>query len=388
MHSHSKSGQNPHPGENSAGPSSAIEPNLRLVAWEITRTCNLACVHCRAAALDKPYENELTTAECLRVMDEIGEVAKPIVILTGGEPLLRPDVFELAAYGNAKGFRMTLATNGTLMTAQNVKMMLDSGIQRISVSLDGAAAASHDAFRKVAGAFDGAIRGIALAREAGREFQVNTTITHQNMEEFPAIHELVVSLGAAAHHIFMLVPMGRGRDLVEEAISAEKYEKTLHWFYERKERAPLQLKATCAPHYYRIMRQRAHSEGKEVSFQTFGLDAVTRGCLGGTSFVFVSHLGELQPCGYLEKPCGNLRDKTFKEIWEASPIFKDLRNLKKYEGKCGRCEYIRVCGGCRARAFESTGNFLAPEPLCLYEPRKQQTEDGERKSGIGGRKAE
>jgi heme b synthase len=278
-------------------------------------------------------------------------------------------VFELASYGNEKGFRMTMATNGTLLTPEIVEKMIASGIQRISISIDGANAESHDAFRKVPGAFEGALRGISAAKAAGLDFQVNTTITQANMDEFPKIHELVVSLGAVAHHIFMLVPMGRGKDLREEGIGPEKYEQTLNWFYEQKDKAPIQLKATCAPHYYRILRQRAKSEGKEVSFQSFGLDAVTRGCLGGTGFVFISHVGQVQPCGYLELDCGNVREKSFREIWENSPIFGDLRNLKEYKGKCGKCEYNRVCGGCRARAYEATGNYLAEEPLCLYEPR-------------------
>ncbi len=358
VHPHGK----PHPG-------AAFQPNLRLVAWEVTRTCNLACIHCRAAALDRPYPNELTKEECFRVLDEIGEIGKPIIILTGGEPLLRSDIFEIAAYGNALGFRMTMAVNGTLLTPEKAEKMVQVGIQRISVSIDGATASSHDAFRRVEGAFEGALGGIESAKAAGLDFQINTTITKQNLEELPAIQGLAVSLGAVAHHIFLLVPMGRGKDLDEQGISADQYEKTLHWFYEQKDKVPLQLKATCAPHYYRILRQRARSEGKEVTMQTFGLDAMTRGCLGGTGFVFLSHVGQVQPCGYLELDCGNVRQKSFKEIWENSEIFKNLRDFKKYEGKCGTCEYVRVCGGCRARAYESTGNYLAPEPLCLHEPR-------------------
>lgn len=368
-----KDPQHPH----AAGAGAVLPANLRLVAWELTRSCNLACVHCRAAALDRPYEGELTTAECMRVMDEISGVSLPIIILTGGEPLLRRDVFDLARYGNEKGFRMTMATNGTLLTSEIVGKMLESGIQRISISIDGSSAESHDAFRKVPGAFEGALRGISAAKEAGLDFQVNTTITHANLDEFPRIHELVVSLGAVAHHIFMLVPMGRGKDLQEEGIGPDDYEKALHWFYEQKDTAPLQLKATCAPHYYRIMRQRARAEGRTIDFDTFGLDAVTRGCLGGSGFAFISHLGQVQPCGYLELDCGNVREKSFKEIWENSPVFRDLRDLKKYEGKCGACEYIRVCGGCRARAYEATGNYLAEEPLCLYKPRM-------RSAGCGG----
>lgn len=367
MTNHPEIKEHPHSHAKQSGP--VLPANLRLVAWELTRSCNLACIHCRAAAQDRPYEGELSTSECKRVLDEIGEtVQQPIIILTGGEPLLRADVFEIAQYGNSKNFRMTMATNGTLLSGDVVKKMMDSGIQRISISLDGATAESHDAFRKVPGAFEGALRGIEAAKAGGLDFQVNTTITHANLVEFPRIHELVVSLGAVAHHIFMLVPMGRGKDLAGDGISAEDYEKALHWFYEQKDKAPLQLKATCAPHYYRILRQRARSDGKEITFQTFGLDAVTRGCLGGTGFVFISHLGQVQPCGYLEVDSGNVREKSFKDIWENSPVFRDLRDLKKYKGKCGGCEYIRVCGGCRARAFESTGDYLAEEPLCLYRP--------------------
>lgn len=356
-----------HPGRPRAG-GGEQEAAPRLVAWEVTRSCNLACVHCRAAAQDHPYANELTTKECFHLLDQIEEVGKPIIILTGGEPLLRPDIFDVAMYGAGKGFPMTMAVNGTLLTKEIAWRMVDIGIKRISVSLDGASAATHDAFRGVEGAFDGALRGIANAREAGLDFQINTTITRQNLEEIPAIQKLAASLGAAAHHIFLLVPTGRGKDLAEQAIDAAQYEKTLHWFYEQRDHVPLQLKATCAPHYYRILRQRAREDGRKVDFETFGLDAMTRGCLGGSGFCFVSHVGQVQPCGYLELDCGNVRDKSFREIWTGSEIFKNLRDHKKYEGKCGKCEFIRVCGGCRARAYESTGNYLAEEPLCLYQP--------------------
>lgn len=346
------------------------EPNtLRLVAWEVTRSCNLACVHCRAAALDRPYDHELTTAEAFDLLDNIVSFASPIIILTGGEPLLRPDIFEIAAYGSRKGLRMTMAPNGTLITENKARKMVDSGIQRISVSLDGATAASHDAFRGVPGAYDGALRGIGLARRVALDFQINTTITRQNLSELPDIQNLAVSLGAVAHHVFLLVPTGRGKNIEDQAIDAEQYEQALNWFYEQKYEVPMQLKATCAPHYYRILRQRAKQDGKKVTFDSFGLDAMTRGCLGGTGFCFISHVGRVQPCGYLELNCGNIRDQQFSEIWRDSRVFKDLRDFSRYQGKCGRCEYIRVCGGCRARAYESTGNYLAEEPLCLYQPR-------------------
>lgn len=342
---------------------------LRLVAWEVTRSCNLSCVHCRAAAMDRPYADELTREEGLRLLEAIATLGSPIVILTGGEPLLRPDIFDLAAHGHAKGLRMTMAPNGTLVTLEAARRMKEVGLQRISISLDGANAASHDAFRQVPGAFEGALMGIRHAKEADLPFQINTTITASNLRELPRIQELAVKLGAVAHHIFLLVPVGRGKTLQEQSINAEQYEQTLHWFYEQRDKVPLQLKATCAPHYYRILRQRARQEGRSVDRQTFGLDAMTRGCLGGTGFCFISHVGDVQPCGYLEVTCGNVRQESFPKIWENSVVFQRLRNFKALEGKCGRCEYVRVCGGCRARAYEATGDYMAEEPLCLYEPK-------------------
>ncbi|MGQ9748778.1 heme b synthase [Desulfosoma sp.] len=342
---------------------------LRLVAWEVTRSCNLSCVHCRAAAMDRPYADELTTEEGLRLLEAIATLGSPIVILTGGEPLLRPDIFDLAAHGHAKGLRMTMALNGTLVTLEAARRMKEVGIQRISISLDGANAASHDAFRQVPGAFEGALMGIRHAKAADLPFQINTTITASNLKELPRIQELAVKLGAMAHHIFLLVPVGRGKTLQEQSINAEQYEQTLHWFYEQRDKVPLQLKATCAPHYYRILRQRARQEGRSLDRQTFGLDAMTRGCLGGTGFCFISHVGDVQPCGYLEVNCGNVREESFPKIWENSKVFQRLRNFRALEGKCGRCEYVRVCGGCRARAYEATGDYMAEEPLCLYKPK-------------------
>jgi heme b synthase len=301
-------------------------------------------------------------------MDEIASFSKPVIILTGGEPLLRSDIFDLARYGSSKGFRMVMATNGTLITEETVQAMKASGIQRISISLDGPNPETHDAFRKVKGSFEGSLRGIEMAKKGGLEFQINTTITRTNLHLVAEILQLAVNLGAVAHHIFLLVPTGRGKDLQDQEISALDYEKTLHWFYEQRDRVPLQLKATCAPHYYRILRQQAKKEGKKITPKEYGLDAMTRGCLGGISFCFISHVGQVQPCGYLELNCGNVREKSFKEIWETSPVFQNLRNTDSYQGKCGRCEFRKVCGGCRARAYESLGDYMAEEPYCIYEP--------------------
>jgi heme b synthase len=343
-------------------------PTLRMIAWEVTRSCNLNCIHCRAAAQRGPYPGELNTEEALRLIDAIVSFSQPVVILTGGEPLLRPDIYDLADYGTRQGLRMVMAPNGTLLDAEKAARLKASGIQRVSISLDGATAESHDRFRQVDGAFAGALRGIEFLKEAGLEFQINTTVTLKNYHELPPLLDLAVRLGAVAHHIFLLVPTGRGREMKGEAIEGEEYEKILHWFYDQRERVPLQLKATCAPHYYRILRQKARQEGKKVTPQTHGLDAMTRGCLGGIGFLFISHRGEVQPCGYLEALSGNVRQQKLKDIWESSPVFLKLRNYSAYQGRCGRCEYMRVCGGCRARAFERSGDFMAEEPLCIYQP--------------------
>jgi len=344
------------------------ESILRLVAWEITRNCNLACMHCRASSTKGPYGGELDTPSALRFLDQIAEVGNPIVILTGGEPLLRPDIFKVASYGTDKGLRMVMATNGTLITKAFAKQMADSGIKRISVSLDGATDKSHDDFRGVTDAFAGSLGGIELAKEAGIEFQINTTITKINLDQISKIQELGIKIGAVAHHIFLLVPTGRGKYIIDQEIDAEEYESILNWFYDQRENTSLQLKATCAPHYYRILRQRAKEEGRSVSFKTHGLDAVSRGCLGGTGFCFVSHRGVVQPCGFLHLNCGDITRTSFVDIWNNSDIFLSLRNYANLKGKCGKCEFRKVCGGCRARAYEATGDYLAEEPLCNYQP--------------------
>jgi heme b synthase len=359
-----------HPIPNDAANMEHRGNSLRLVAWEITRKCNLNCVHCRAGSERGPYPGELSTANCLELLEEIREVGTPIVILTGGEPLLREDVFDLSQKGTDLGLRMVLATNGTLLRPELVERMKDSGIKRVSISLDGVDERQHDAFRKVPGAFKGSLEGIRLLKEGGVEFQINTTVTRHNIGNIENILDLSVELGAAAHHIFLLVPTGRARRMVDQEIEALEYERVLHWFYEMRDQVPLHLKATCAPHYYRILRQEARRKGEKVDYETYGLDAMTRGCLGGTSFVFVSNTGIVQPCGYLELNCGDLKQSTFPSVWHDSRIFKQLRDFSTYKGKCGRCEYLRFCGGCRARAYEATGDFLAEEPLCAYQPRK------------------
>jgi len=344
------------------------ENKLNIIAWEVTRSCNLNCVHCRAAAKCGPYPGELSTEKCFQLIDEIAAMSSPVIILTGGEPLLRPDIFEIATYGTNKRLRMVMATNGTLVDSATVKKMIQSGIKRVSISIDGKDAPSHDNFRQEKGAFDKAMLGIAAMNEAGMEFQINTTITTVNLSQIKDILKLAKKLGAAAHHIFLLVPTGRGRDLADQAITSADYEETLMWFYQESMNCEIQLKATCAPHYFRIMHQQK-GKGAERKKPAGHFHESTRGCLGGITFCFISHVGQVQPCGYLELDCGNVQKQSFADIWENSEVFRNLRDFNKYSGKCGKCEFIKVCGGCRARAYEATGDYLAEEPLCLYQPK-------------------
>lgn len=341
---------------------------VRMIAWEVTRSCNLNCVHCRAASHRGPYSGELSSEKCLSLIDEIAAVSSPVIILTGGEPLLRPDIFDLASYGTKKGLRMVMATNGTLVDQSTARKMVTSGIQRVSISIDGPDAESHDTFRGEPGAFAGAMRGIDAMKSVGMEFQINTTITTANLHEIKNIHDLALKIGAASHHIFLLVPTGRGKDLASQAITAADYEETLRWFHEESLTCAIQLKATCAPHYFRIMRQNKIKGVRPAKKEGGHFHESTRGCLGGISFCFISHVGQVQPCGYLELNCGNVQKQSFSGIWENSEVFHNLRDYGKYGGKCGRCEFIKVCGGCRARAYEATGDYLAEEPLCLYQP--------------------
>jgi len=348
-------------------------PELRVLAWEVTRACNLACRHCRADAHTDPFPGELDTDEALRLIDEIAQVGSPILIFSGGEPLLRSDIFQLVERARANNLRCAMAPNGTLLNAENVRRMAESGIERVSISIDAADAQSHNAFRGVEGAFEACMQGIEHLKRAGIPFQINTTVTRNNLHIFGDIHDLARDLGAVAWHIFLLVPTGRASEMSEEIVSSEEYERILNWFYDLSRTSSMQLKATCAPQYHRILRQRAKQEGIAVNYANFGLDAVSRGCLGGCGFCFISHSGQVQPCGYLELDCGQVRDESFPHIWRNSDRFREIRDPSLYTGRCGICEYERVCGGCRARAYTMNGDYLAEEPLCGYQPRKRST---------------
>ncbi len=349
-------------------------PVPRMVFWELTNACNLSCAHCRARPVKERSSDELTSEEAKRLLDEISAFAKPAVVLSGGEPLVRPDWAEIAEYGTSKGLRMLLATNGSLVSREVAEQMVRAGIKRISVSIDAADPQLHDSFRGVAGAFEAAWQGIANARSVGLEYQINTTVTKRNLDQIPRILQMAVERGAAALHLFLLVPTGCGMQIAdEEMIQPEEYERVLGWLYERSKSAPIGLRATCAPHYYRIARQQ--SRGEEINRHNPIAHPLngqsSKGCLAGSAVCFVSYCGEVYPCGYLPVSAGNVRRESIASIWRNAEVFKLLRDENNLEGKCGRCEYRRVCMGCRARAYAITGNFLSAEPYCVYEPKSR-----------------
>lgn len=352
-------------------------PELRMIAWELTGACNLKCLHCRASAVDHPLPDEFSTKEAFDLVDQIASFSKPTIILTGGEPLLRNDIFEIASYIKEKGLVPVMGTNGTMITREVAEKMRDSGIKRVAVSLESSTPPLHDVFRNVPGAFDATLEGIKNLREVGVPFQIAPTITSRNVHDINNIVDLAVKLGAAAVHIFLLVPTGRGKELEPEELIPEEYERVLNWFYEKRKEVSIHLRATCAPHFYRIFRQRAAKEKIAITPQTHGLEAMTRGCLGGISFCFIGHLGQVQPCGYLEIDCGNVREEPFEKIWRESKCFSDLRDYSRLKGKCGVCEFRNVCGGCRARAYARTGDYLEEEPYCIYVPRKMREQRAE-----------
>ena len=362
----------PHPHHAVAGDKKEYAP--RLIAWELTRSCHLNCQHCRAAAQCGPYEGELSLDEIKKVIDSVSPHYKPIMILTGGEPLLRDDIFDIARYCVEKGLRPVLATCGTTLTEEKARMLKESGVERISVSIDGPNAEAHDAFRGVPGAFEGSMRGLEMARRAGLGFQVNTTVTKLNMDALEDILQLAVEQGAEAFHPFLLVPTGRGKQLKEQLLNPDEYEAVLHRIYDMRETTPIHFKPTCAPHYYRVLRQREAEQDRKVTPETHGLDAMSRGCMGGISFAFISHVGKVQICGFLEEEAGDLRDADFDfaKIWNESQLFNTLRDFKNYKGDCGICEYKKWCGGCRARAFAMTDDYLAEEPYCVYTPEQRK----------------
>ncbi len=347
----------------------------RLVAWETTRACDLACVHCRAVAQPVPDPRQLSSEEAFRLVNDVAAFQEPVIlILTGGDPMKRGDIFDVAARASRAGLRVVMSPSGTQVTPRSVAQLKQAGVQRISISLDGSTPELHDRFRQVPGAFAEARQSLAYAREGGLPFQINTTVTQHNRHDLQAMLRLAIELGAVTWDVFMLVPTGRGK--IQMEITPEDYEETLHFVYGASQTAPIQVKMTCAPHYKRVQVQERRRQARESAAgpgaggaqRPHPAHGFSRGCMAGFGFCFVSHIGEVGGCGYLPLLAGNVRQSSLVEVYRDSPLFKSIRDPNLLQGRCGICEYRVLCGGCRARALGSTGNYLEEEPFCTYQP--------------------
>jgi radical SAM protein with 4Fe4S-binding SPASM domain len=322
-------------------------------------------------------EGDFTTEEGKKLLKEISEFSKPVVVLSGGEPLLRPDIFELAEYGTSLGLRICMATNGALVNDEVCEKMKKADIKMVSLSLDGSTAEVHDDFRSCAGAFQGVVNAAGYFRKHGQKFLINSSFTKRNQHDIANTFKVAKSLGATAWYMFMIVPTGRGEEIMSELITKEDYEEILDWHYQQEKlEDDILMRPTCAPHYYRIVPQKAKAEG--VKFERRSLTFSTgggKGCIAAQSICLIDCFGNVKPCSYFHRTAGNVKETPFREIWENSQIFKDLRNFKAYKGKCGECEYINVCGGCRARADAIYGDYMAEEPFCNYVPIRTQKQE-------------
>jgi len=365
----------PMSGDAAGGP---LGNRLRLVFWETTAGCNLSCRHCRRLDICGTglAPGDMETDECIRLVDDIAAFARPILVLSGGEPLIRPDIFDIARHAADQGLPVALATNGTMITDETADRIVQAGVRRVSISFDGATAEVHDSFRALPGSFDKAVDGFKALKERGMSMQVNCTVARHNDNRLEEVLALARSLQADALHFFLLVPVGCGVELSrKQQLSPRRYEEVLNWVYDKTVENPdLQIKATCAPHYFRIVLQRGGGEMLSQGHGQGTMHQMTRGCLAGTAVCFVSHKGQVFPCGYLPVAAGNVRETPLEKIWNESTLFSTLRDTGNLTGKCGLCEYKNVCMGCRARSYGELGDYLAEEPYCTYEPRRMRME--------------
>ena len=328
-----------------------------IVSWNTTNACNMYCDHCYREAGCKA-EEELSTSEAKTMLEQIARAGFKIMIFSGGEPLLRPDILELVAYATKLGLRPVFGTNGTLITLDMAHKLKAAGAMGMGISLDSMDAKKHNEFRKFPNAWEGAVQGMKNCREAGLPFQIHTTVMDWNSHELEAMTDFAVELGAVAHHFFFLVPTGRAKTIEAESLRAEQYEAVLTRIMKKQQEVDIELKPTCAPQFMRIAAQM----GVKTRFR--------RGCLAGTAYCIISPRGKVQPCAYLNMELGDVRETPFDEIWKNSEVLNTLRTLE-YKGGCGSCEFKRVCGGCRARAAcYNDGDYMAAEPWCLYHGRK------------------
>ncbi len=358
-----------------------------VAIWETTQACDLACVHCRACAQPLRHSNELSTAEAKRLINEIAVMEVPVFVLTGGDPLKRPDIFELVKFASERNVRISLTPSATpLLTRESIARLKECGLARLAVSLDGPAAAIHDAFRRVPGSYQWTIDAVRWAREAGLPVQINTTVTRHNLAMLDDVIALLETLDITLWSVFFLVPTGRGSEI--DLISAEEFERVFDKLYQTSQRVLFDIKSTEAQHYRRYLLQRrteAKRRGEQASaifnrlpqFSQMSVGAETpdgigrapRGINDGKGFVFISHLGEVYPSGFLPVSGGNVRRQSLSDIYRESPLFRSLRDSKNLKGKCGDCEYREVCGGSRARSYAMTGDMFAEEPCCVYQPK-------------------
>lgn len=350
------------------------------IAWEVTRACALACLHCRAQAQPRPDPRELTSAEAFRLIDAVRELGDPILVVTGGDPMLRRDLYDILAYAVAQGLRIAFTPTTTrLVTAQSLARMREIGVRRVAISIDGPNPETHDAFRGVRGTFRRALQIAADIQDTGLSLQINTTVSRHNLHLLQPMAEMVGRLGALQWSLFFLVPTGRGK--AQDMISAQEQESTYHWLYDLARQAPFDIKTTAAPAYRRVViqreRQRRAQEAAQKPLEPLtgagyrfvdGLDRPAKGVNDGKGFCFVSHIGDVCPSGFLPLAAGNVRQQSLAEIYRRSPLFLELRDPGRLKGKCGRCEFREVCGGSRARAYALSGDYLAEDPSCVYQP--------------------
>lgn len=351
-----------------------------LVIWETTQACDLACLHCRASARPSRDRAELTTAEATRLMDGARAMGSPLFVLTGGDPLKRPDTVSLVRYGSEIGLRVALTPSGTpLMTRSVLAALRDAGLARLAVSLDGSTAAIHDGFRGVSGSFEWTVRMLRAARELGLSTQINTTITRHDLADIEPLIALVCELGIALWSVFVVVPTGRAHR--EQLPTAEELEAVFHRLYELSTTVPFDIKTTAAPFYRRVVLQRQRAERRAramgdaraplaggIGFTLADGIGRARGVNDGNGFVFVSHRGEIYPSGFLPVSAGNVRTHDLGTVYRTHELFRALRDADALGGKCGVCEFRHICGGSRARAYAMTGDYLAADPLCAYVP--------------------
>lgn len=352
-----------------------VTPPLRLVFWESTNACNLRCKHCRRLDTDpEAAAADLSTETALAMIDDLASMGRPILVFSGGEPLLREDCFTLIARARLHGLPVALATNGSLVDAEMAERIHASGVQRVSISIDGANAETHDSLRGIPGSFDDACRALQRLRSAGVSTQLNATITRLNAHQRDELYNLAQMLEVDALHCFILVPVGCGAELDPSLrLDPGELEHFLLWLHRRAESKELFIKATCAPQYHRIVHRSAQQRGETALVSTHGMSASSKGCLAGSGVCFVSHRGEVFPCGYLPLQAGSIHNEPLSVIWRDALLFQQLRDDSRLDGRCGACDYQSVCGGCRARAFATTGNAFAGDDSCPYTPRKDST---------------